>query len=225
MVSFPYLIIKQVITAGAHLLGKCTGTHCGQMPCYSVPLPQNSCWHFKAIKHLQTQTNKCHSGQKGAHIQMDAYGCTNTIKKMHKQNSPDSTSSIIVLTIWILPETLSSAFLIVQCIPKFGTDKQMLLCIENLLESSPYLCNLCCFSVITRIYFCLQGFYLGIKLRISSLTLLAAKCQRLRYAPGANLTDAGPCFTFYKNNKEIITVDFVSTDSPRAAITVTDQTA
>lgn len=138
MASFPYLIIKLVITAGAHLLGKCTGTHCGQMPCYSVPLPQNSCWHFKAIKHLQMQTNKCHSGQKDTHIQMDAYGYTNTIKKVHKQNSPDRTSLIrIVLTIWILPETHSSAFSIGQCIPKFGTDKQMLLSIENLLEYCP----------------------------------------------------------------------------------------
>lgn len=135
---------------------------------------------------------------------------------MHKQNNPDSTSSVrTILTTWIMPEPLSS-FLIGQGIPRSGTDKEMLLCIENLLESSPYLWHLCCSSAITSIYFCLQGFYLGIKLRISIWTLLVAKCQRLRYAPGANLTDAGPCFTFYKHNKETITVDLVSIDSLQA---------
>lgn len=40
------------------------------------------------------QTNKCHPGQKDTYIQMDTRGCTNTIKNVHKQNNPDSTSSI-----------------------------------------------------------------------------------------------------------------------------------
>lgn len=142
---------------------------CHEVAMLFCPLSQNPCWHLKPIKHLQMQTNKYYSGQKDTHIQMDTYGCTNTTKKVHKQNNPDSTSSVrTVSTIWILPEPLSSAFLTGQCIPKSGTDKEMLLCTENLLESSPYLWHLCCSSAITQIYFCLQDFYLGIKLWISS---------------------------------------------------------
>lgn len=47
----------------------------------------------------------------------------------------------------------------------------------------------------------------------------------MRYVAGAKLTNTGPCFTFYKQNKQVIAVDFVSTHSPRSVITVTNQKA
>lgn len=87
MVLFPYLIIKQVITAGVYALRKCLGTHSGQIfawRSHAILSPyHSSCWHFTAIIHLQTRTNNVHPS-----IRLSTYihGTED-----HKQGNPDST--------------------------------------------------------------------------------------------------------------------------------------